>query len=155
MVDVVVVVDVVVDVVVVVGSMVVVVEVVGTVVLVVVVVEVVAVVDVVVEALTMIEPKEKTFGTKYLARVRYPATVRCTPSAIKRLILFGVKAEFQSDTNRLGQRFTARRSSVLKRFARSAKSGRVLSANSRLTQSTGLPLLFDITRSMTHFGYEA
>jgi hypothetical protein len=54
---------------------VVVVEVAGTVVLVVVVVEVVVdvvdvVVEVVVDALTMIEPNEKTLGTKYLARVR-------------------------------------------------------------------------------------
>ena len=60
--------------------------------------EVVVLVEVVVDALTMTSPKEEISGTRNFARVRYPCTVRCTPSAINRLVVLGTKLLFQSDT---------------------------------------------------------
>ena len=64
------------------------VEISGTVV-VVVVVEVAVVV--VVDALTIAVPKERSCRMVKVARVRYPATVRWTPSAMNLLTLFGTK----------------------------------------------------------------
>jgi hypothetical protein len=61
---------------------------------------------------------------------------------------------FQSETVRLGQRFVARRSSVLKRFARTTRSGRVTDENSKFTHNTGRSAVADMTLSITHFGYD-
>ena len=52
---------------------------------------VVVVVVVVVVASTMVEPNCSICRNVKVARVRYPATVRCTPSAMNRLTLLGTK----------------------------------------------------------------
>lgn len=115
---------------------------------------VVEVVVVVVVASTTARPNVPIAETMNWLRVRYPDTVRCTPSATNRLADLGVNAVFQSAIVRFGYLSFADRNSLLKRTPRARQSPRPVEENSTLTHNTGSPRVLRITSSITHRGYQ-
>lgn len=85
--------------------------------------------------------------------MRYPDTVRCTPSAMNRLTLLGTKNAFQSATINCGHLCCAAFKERLKRAALLLHSRRLVAEYSSVNHRTGRPLVWLMTLSMTHDGY--